>query len=850
MSITCSNIINMLNKSIENTNTLLIDHMTCPNLKYEWICIKPNVTYGFYFDHIKEEWEYLINGFINQPHECSSRLSDLLEIYKFLESSGASNIKNIVNILTSEDQSGLSTLGLDSVNIDNLILDVIAENLMNPQNDRGSSFQFHPNFFKTMINLGETITVNCQCRLVNFFKFFVKKYKKKYRNKFEGKTKEEVKEMLRTDYENFKNIVINLRNNEALTMENDLMNELSTNLTNLYNFSMERELDTFIPDELGSLKAFFIRVINQYYKNLHPIIWLQIFKNIIANIFIDLPFGRDEIFSFVSKYVLLNSGPFILKILQTIRPVLDPETAKKYNLTRLTYPLLKPNQIELILKKILYNYEMYNVLENFSASVGHVCKVSRVDTPDHVFIIKIIKPLAIAQSCWEFQTLHDLYPEASCEKEFLKNMLESNGRELNVHNEMANIDKGYKYYTAYYRDVFNVDIEAQLTSVQNVRNVLSPYAWYALAMTLAPGIPLSKLVENDLVKNDTLYRAKLHRCLDLLLYKYFSNIVLNGFYHGDLHAGNIFFSFENKQMTLIDFGAVGELDLYSQDSYTKTLLDIVIMSLFYNYDEIFDTLTQVLNSKCVETQINVNDPKYHAFREKLIGYKIQNILDKEKKSEKSKMYEQDIFDETRIRQENNYSQTQPVCTQNYCHESIYSYLEHKPKTKETIIENRDVLPKFTDVVDDKESIDFTYVLQEMIKFYASMGVNIAIKFNDFYEFQKSYILLLGVLKKVYYSSYRTRIAIRKAILNWKNLPKLLNVRTIIHVIKSYKTQSGKYKAFQQNPKHVTNNPSINDDPLSKYFEATGIAKSDDLNRTNVIYRDRNRINPGFYGYRI
>lgn len=60
-------------------------------------------------------------------------------------------------------------------------------------------------------------------------------------------------------------------------------------------------------------------------------------------------------------------------------------------------------------------YDWNKVLQNFSASVGHVCKVVRADNPTNVFIIKLIKPLAVVQSCWEYATLYDIYPEGTCE---------------------------------------------------------------------------------------------------------------------------------------------------------------------------------------------------------------------------------------------------------------------------------------------------------------------------------------------------------------------------------------------------------------------------------------------------
>lgn len=133
------------------------------------------------------------------------------------------------------------------------------------------------------------------------------------------------------------------------------------------------------------------------------------FRKTMDEIFIELPYTPNELFKFMSKQLLLNSGPFILKMLQMIRPVLSPELASKYNLTKLTYPLLEKNEIELILNKVVIDWDMCKVLTNKSASVGHVCIMHKVNNPRDVFVVKIIKPVSIAQSCWEYKTLYNIF---------------------------------------------------------------------------------------------------------------------------------------------------------------------------------------------------------------------------------------------------------------------------------------------------------------------------------------------------------------------------------------------------------------------------------------------------------
>ncbi len=795
MSRTCLTVVPKLNKAIDDANNTLIDNMTDSNMNYEWVCVKPNVTYEFYYEFLKSKWDEIINDFVNRPDKCNDRLTELVNVYKFMTPDRITQARQLFDEFDS-DPSGLADKGLSSVNIDNMVLEAAATWLIKPETE--SKFELSENFGESITKLSTIMVTNCQCQMIDIFKTFIKKYKNKYQKKFQDKSKDEVIEMLRNDYAKFKSWLKKISSTGIFPNQCMMNNQISNKLTALYSFSVESEMDKLIPKELGSLKDFFITVVSRYYNNLHPIIWAQIFKSMSENIFIDLPFTPDEIFSFGSKYLLLNSGPFILKILQMIRPALSPELATKYNLTKLTYPLLKPNQIEIILKKVVYDWDMYKVLANFSASVGHVSKVIRVDQPSNEFMIKIIKPLAVAQSCWEYATLYDTYPDGTCEQAFIKNMLESNGRELNLNNEIENLRKGHEYYTAKYSDVYGRDIDAKLTTVENIPGLIVPNTWFAMTMTLAPGVPLNKLVENELVTSDTIYRAKLHRCLDILVYKFILNIIKNGFYHGDLHAGNIFFSFEQNQMTLIDFGAVGEIDIYSNNSDIRTLLDVLVMSMFYNYEDMLDTMTKLLNSKCIETQIDPQATGYVKLKERLKEYRIKNIINKNLEKIKADEYKQFIFSDERIAaekaEEKSFKETRKSNNNNS--DSIYSLLEYKPIGSETIIENRDVIPVVTKI-GESSSIGFTQVLEEIIKYYALSGVNIAIKFNEMYEIQKAYALLLGVLHKVGYNSYRTGIAINKAVVSWENITELVHVGTVAHFIKTYRHEKNIYENIEK-----------------------------------------------------
>lgn len=788
MPSTCLTIINDLNEVIDKINFELVNRMTDPNMQYEWICIKPNVTYRHYFEDLRKGWEDIITQFIQQSKNCKS-LSPLVKLFEIVNTTKMDNMKHI---LESIDRTSIKDVKdiINQIDVDQLFLDNLANYIMKAEEE--PKFRVTTDAFETIYKLGRVLSENCYCFIIEMFVTVIKKYEKKYWKRIENKTKDQVVEMLRDDYHKFKNFFGSIKLEEVEKYRNDLVDNLVVKFVDIFGFSIKSELGKMIPEDLGSLKEFFIKVISTYYKNLHPIVWAQVFKSITENLFRELPLTSGEIFGFLSKHLLLNSGPFILKILQMIRPALTPEIANKYNLVHLKYPLLKVNEVELILGRSVNNWDMYEIVRHFSASVGHVCLVRRVDKPDNLFVIKIIKPLAVAQTCWEYKTLYNIYDRDTCEGQFILRMLESNGRELNVINEIENIKRGHQYYTGKYSELLGVELDANLTTIQYVENVIKEGTWYAFAMSLAPGIPLSRLVENDLLVKDTKYRANLHRCLDLLVYKFFFNIINNGFYHGDLHAGNIFFSYEKKTVTLIDFGAVGSVNIFKEES--GKLIEIIIMSLFYNYDGLLDVMTDLLNSKCSETKIDKDSNKYLEFRKELEAIHERNIENEMIDKIRMGKYEDFIFGEERISNEK--SEVMQEMPLPFNPESVYSYLRYEPRPEEVVVENRDELCVPVKIVEKSNSISFANILQMIIKFYASSGVNIAIKFSEIYELQKAYILLLGVLSKVNYNEYRFNIVLRRAILNWKSTTKLFS-SNLVNIVKIYMVERTKYKKLKE-----------------------------------------------------
>jgi hypothetical protein len=775
----CTNLIKDLCDAVDKANTKLIDNMTEPNVNYKHVCIKPNLVDEYYFKCLKKDWERIVNGLTAHPEKCGSIISNLKSVYDFVKSV---ELKKI-----SESES-----------LEDITFDTVANIIMSSTDGATGDFVLDHDVIKTLNNLLKVLSNNCECTLVNIFGLIVEKYRGKYLVKFQGKTKEEVVKILKEDYNFFINLLNSTRAVDIKAQQENISENFVSKLTGMFGFSLEHELDNILPNELGAMKKFFKIVMIKYFNNIHPIIWAQMIKRVLQDIFVDLPYTPTEIFAFLSKCILVNSSPFLLKMLQQSRPFLSKELRKKYNLTKLMYPVLTTEQVNLILKKVVKDWDLYNVNANITASVGHVCIVNKIDNPGEKFVIKILKPLAVAQSCVDYKVLTkiDEFPEGSCEQEFMKGMLTAIGKELNSVNEKQNIMRGNKYYTCSYQGVFGYPIEARLKTITVKDGIVPDDCWFTCALTYATGIPLSKLVENDLIEKDTKYRAKLHRCIDLLVSKFFVTVLKEGFYHGDLHAGNMLFSYENNAITLIDFGSVGEINIHENNPTTSALIEILTMSMFYNYTGMLDVMTKLVNSRCTDTQIDMNSPEYNKLKQELHGYRIENMRNWDKESKKRKTYQNDIFSDKRLNDEKSESKEERKETLDF-EKSIYSYLDYKPKPDEVIVQNDDPMPKFTNVPDKAEGKTFNDIVKIIIAFYAQSGVNVAVKFNDLVEFQKGYGTLLGVLTQIGYNSYRYSIVLRKTFLSIESLEELRHISSVIKFTSAYWKESGEYDKLKK-----------------------------------------------------
>ena len=800
-------LLNELVRAIDETNTIIIDRITDPTMKYELVCTKPDLTYDAYYSMIKPKWDGVINSFVSQSDMCAS-LHNLIFLSKFINIKKISDISNLRDLNENEVKANIiKSVDVSDPKFQQQLQEIVFEPLAELIISKGADIYMDKNIVVTVYNFINVMSTRSICFM---WDTLVQILIRKYKTTIATKDKHEVADLLRILFTEIVNKLKEIDINSTNYNYNVGIESIINRLTGIHSFTIESELNKMIPDKLASLKSFFIKTISHYYNNLHPIIWVQILRDMFINFIKDPPLTEDELFSFFSKHLLLNSGPFILKILQQVRPAMPLELMKKYNLTKLTYPVMTPYQYNLILSKVVKDWGMYTIDYDKSASVGHVFIVHRADTLDK-FVVKLAKPISIVQSCWEYSILNDLFPQGSCEQQFVHNMLMSVGTELYSPNEVKNVRKGHELYTMNYSSLFKgTDLDIKLTAVNVVDGVIVDNCWYAFAMTLAPGIPVSSLVEGEKTQllNDTAYRAVLHRCLDMLIFKFFVNIFQHGFYHGDLHAGNIYYSYEKRQMTLIDFGAVGNIDIYNDDPNMQKLIEIIIMSTFLNYDELLDVMTELINGKCSDdTKINMESIAYLKFKAKLKKAKIESIFYGEEEKHRADKYKEYIFSEERL----NLERSKEVDTKtNKLEEfkpehdksglvSPYSYIDKLkllPKDKETVTDNTQQLAH--DQIDTtSKTTSFAQVLAMITEFYAKQGVNIAIKFAEFYELMKAYVLLIGVLSQTSYPSLRIGIIMNKVIYDPGNLRALLHIKSVYNMYGTYQSEKKKYDELKK-----------------------------------------------------
>ena len=774
----CVILIEQLIQAIKDTNHTISVNLNDPTVNQHHSCVLNNMSYDFFLDSLHRRWQRIIDSHVSKYGQFSC-IQNAQRLYNVRDYVPSISFKEAEALVESPEKIK------QHVNAD-----VQYEVLLELLKDTSPKTVIR----KTHVgsDLISFISYNCNCQFRELFAYMFSKYKSKYKVRLAGKQKEQQIECLREDAHTIKQLFANGGCKGDLACVFRYLDTQSTQQSlpgGTISDYITRELQVLIPDDMGALKHIVIKIMGKYFEDIHPIVWTQMAMHMFCNLFTELPLTTKEVNNFVWKNILLNSGPMILKLLQMIQPFLSEEHKNEYGLNKLTYPVIAKLTVDQILNDSLLKPAMFETLKDFSASVGHV-RISRNVTTGQKMVVKLIKPLSFIQGCWEYSSLHDLFPQGTDERKYITNMLRSNGDEMDLREETTNMESAKRKYRCTYKEIFGINVTAILTSIEPVAHVLNPGLWQLVAITLAPGKSLDDIITDPSydLSEPSLFKASLCRCMDLLVQSFFFNVIDSGFYHGDLHAGNIFFSFEKRQATIIDWGAVGHLNVVSNDKSMVLFRKIVVMIVYSNYTGIFDAISKYIG----EDTLDMLSPDYVRMKEKLHQAELQNIKGSEDASVQFKEFAKDIMSNTVVLKENcGIVVDAPSNTKDLYKKSIYDYYDNdndnNDKYKDlsnvdTVIETCDIdLDVYDQKVGKQTGVTFSWVLSEMLLFYTKNGVNLQFVFPELFEFQKGYILLQGVLSKIGYTSKRTSIAIINACLKWSHLKKLLHVKVLIEL---------------------------------------------------------------------
>ncbi len=687
--------------------------------KHEF-CINENISYDEYNTLLKNKWNELYNKkmFICKENNLISKINE---------------VKNVI-------EDGIDIIqkyNAHNKNINYFMFDLLLNKIL-LSNDTSFKPQYYDNFIAHLKVIFIIMKNNIGCYINDIINTLNSE------NDDDKKTK--IKNILSSFGQiNIDNIIYYVLNAIKLIFNNELELE-KIKISNFTNDS--------IPEDLNSMKTFLNDIFDEYFGKLHPIVWAQIFKDFLLKITNDMPTNLDDFLKIIVQSFLFNSGPIILKIMQLIRPLLKIDIVKKYGLEKLRYPLMNEDEYNLFLKMHI-NGE-FKIINTASASVGQIVFIKHNSKK---IVIKILKPITIAQSCWEFNLLHDFVSKNKNILNYINNIYNSLDGEYNTLNEKTNMNEMHKHYKCTYNDfIENTVCKNILTTITSCDDVLkNKELWFMLAMTNAEGESLEKIISKTNFSENTKYVSSIHRCFDLLIYKFFNTLINKQCYHGDLHSGNIYYSHENKTMTIIDFGAIGKLDL--KDENTNNMISIILASVYYCYDDIFDIITEIINNKS-NIKINKFDNKYIDVQTKLKNIQ-EHLIKCEQKYDYLSVYDKFgkyIFSETRCKLEND-TNNDNINDKNSIYANMLIYQNKLSVILDETLNDFTLKYNKSCILNEKETIDynnigFSTVLQMMFDYFKECGVVVPIILYELFELQKAYMLLIGVMNSIKYPQIR------------------------------------------------------------------------------------------------
>ncbi len=281
--------------------------------------------------------------------------------------------------------------------------------------------------------------------------------------------------------------------------------------------------------------------------------------------------------------MLKGAGPYLLKMLQLFGDdVNDPQLKSALNAVKSE---LAPIPVELRnaqFSKIMKDSggkisALQGIRSLGAASVGQTFLAKAVDDKGQELevVVKLLRPGIAERAARERRFMESVAQGIPGMEATFAGIADQIEGELDLRNEAANVRKG---------DIYNHIGSEDVRAMKLMEGV--PESSTYMVIERAPGSPMSKYIKlcaDPKVKlgfDPVVMGPRMAQQLYDLSSKWFEEAMFgSGFYHGDLHAGNIMFdgdANENGLLTAIDFGNAKTLSQEERSAIFKLMLAIEI----------------------------------------------------------------------------------------------------------------------------------------------------------------------------------------------------------------------------------------------------------------------------------
>lgn len=266
--------------------------------------------------------------------------------------------------------------------------------------------------------------------------------------------------------------------------------------------------------------------------------------------------------------VLQSSGPIAQKLFQLIgRESNSPEMAIVLEELQANVKPIPQAEIVQVVEARL-GKKIPEVFSSFSepvasGTVGQVHFATLASSGEQV-AVKVRRPGVEAAYRGELEALR-LATKGTDKAQLVVKIESTVGRELNFLLESHNLKAG----EVYINDKSGIKIASLVDGIAPHEDLL--------VMRKAEGMKINRFVRaTDLVKRG----EAMSRLLDAWVLE---SVFRDGFFHGDLHPGNVFFKLDDKarngyELTMLDFGNAGRITLTQQKAFVKMLAAITLRS--------------------------------------------------------------------------------------------------------------------------------------------------------------------------------------------------------------------------------------------------------------------------------